>query len=924
MSKTKKFAAAAVSIVLASSMCLGLAACGDRGTGGGSSSGSSHVLTRSQTVLNVSTDANGDLYYTSGLELPMNMGQNSTYTISFRSNVLDASERVTLPDGVAYSQGDMKPAWKTLASQLDVTITDVFTAESSSEQISQAVNDGVLGTYAMISGDATAIVNEGSGNNSFLDLSLYLDYMPHFQKFLEDNPIVYMSLTSNTETGAIYYAPYFDGNDDIEKYELANQHWVTALLDDDTAGDTTVTFASQATAKVGKDSTSRYGSPSGTSSSVESFMDTTGEWWVESSNPEDVGATTVTITVSYDDALAAAKASGSALNTALLAVNGVDASDISALDSGNIVDLQNLAINESNGAVTGAQLLAILRAYIDVAYQDENGNKYYDTRSDVFNGYDAAWDVDLLVAFSRCVVTNYTQFPDWNVSVGDNDSFNDGAWVYAIGARQGNAQRQNDLVSLAGELYGVRGLTSRYQYTYIDSDGEIHDARTSTEMWEALDNIHAMVEEGLVYTGTNNSSGSTSYYVNDDPVMFMIYDYDQTQTANGGYALQGLTEVNAVVDDYNFAPINTPVSKWNDGDTSTSANADGVSYDYDDNGNKYMRFTESWRSVKNTGFGIPYAFVQNNPERLAACLAVIDYMFSNDGQIVMTYGQMSTTNSGVVYPENKTVTSSDNGWWYGNKVTTIDESDYWRYADEVDGMYYIKDEWADMYFFYDNVLYTGTYYKGEMAPTMTTANLYFYYGYTVNGNQLGATDTALSGWGYARNYTNYARGVIGSAQPMGNKLQSFEYQCTAEIGIVGADKVAASLVNGTISHVYLQLDNSKGNMWYTSVPTTLPYDSNDANYISTQYNVLTNTVFSGESGSVHNFANDVIFYGLDGTTGLTFSDYQITMPSTAQGVVDLLDSTFGMNTFEGMMQTAWDDIQSFYYEWIELVRIYAE
>ena len=206
MSKTKKIATAVVSVVLAGTMCISLAACGDNNR--------RHV-TASQPKLEVSVDDSGKLSYEKGTELSMNMGQNSTYTISFRSNVIAEGSEVTLPDGVKYGTGDMKPAWKTLSEELDVTLKDTFTAYSSAEQISKAVTDKLLGTYTMISGDSTAIVNEGAANNSFLDLSLYLDYMPNFKYFLDQNPVVKMSLTSSTQTGAIYYAPYFDGNDDI-------------------------------------------------------------------------------------------------------------------------------------------------------------------------------------------------------------------------------------------------------------------------------------------------------------------------------------------------------------------------------------------------------------------------------------------------------------------------------------------------------------------------------------------------------------------------------------------------------------------------------------------------------------------------------------------------------------------------------------
>ena len=930
MSKTKKIATAVVSVVLAGAMCFSFAACGDKTnridyptfTPDKPANASQNML-----PLSVVSEEDHTLAYNDGTQLSMNMGQNSTYTISFRNNKIAQGSEVTLPDGVKYGTGDMKPAWKTLSEELDVSLVDSFTALSSSQQITQAVTDRLLGSYTMISGDSTAIVNEGAANNSFLDLSLYLDYMPNFKYFLEQNPVVRMSLTSNTNNGAIYYAPYFDGNDDIEKYELANQHWVIALLDTDAEDLTSngITFAAQAAGKtnpdegktpssgddeedISYDNTQRAPNSSlnGAKTSVEAFMGSE-DWWVETTNSAD-GSTTANVYVSYSNALAQAKDTSTALGKAISDAKGSAYTGT----SGNIVDIQNDVINSTKGAVTGKQLVAILQAYIDAAYRTAatGGESFYKTRSDVFNGYNAAWDVDLLVALSRCIVTNTANLGD-NINIKDNQ-------VYAIGARQGNVQRQNDLTSLAGELYGVRGLTSRYQYTYIDKDGVLHDARTGADMWEALDNLNDMVKEGLLYTGTNNQSGKTSYYTDSkSPVIFMIYDYVQTQTANGGYALMGETTINGLPEDYNFAPIVTPVSKWNDGDTATTDNVDGISYDYDGN-SKYMRFTESWRSVKNTGFAIPYANVLGNPERLSAALSVIDYMFSNDGQFVMTYGQQSTNGNTAKENTDGSYTATDNGWWYGTKVTNVTLSDV---AVQVPGsdQYTVKDEYASQYFIYKNEVYTGVLYKGQQQPIMTTANQMLYLGHKVNGVQLSGKGTVTESWGYARSYTNYARGVIGSAQPMGNKLQSFEYQCTPDIGIEGADKVALSLVNGTISHVFLQLDNAKNSLWYTIVPTTLPYDSNTASAINTTFNVLTNNVFSGDSGDSTNLPNDVIWFGLGYSEARSYAGNAFTIPATGAGMADALSavsafgaSAGGIKGFETLMQAAWQQILEYF------------
>ncbi len=899
MSKTKKFLTAIVSLVMAGAMVFSFAGCGPDNP---DNPDTPPDKTESQPRLDVSTDADGGLSYAGGTALSMNVGYNNKTPygyITYQNNDALVTGEFTL-FGSHYAAGQLKPAWAALQEELDVTFTDNFTNLSSDAQINTAITDGVLATYDVITGSTAAINTQANADTDlFLDLSMYLDYMPNYKAFLEDNPIIMLSLTNSTDTGAMYMAPYFDGNDDIEKYEIANMTWIEKLLDGTEAGDST-TFTAQATAKqatTGTAASKRGDVLDGTSASATSYMGQTGSWWVETTDVSaadlnedgtlkdgvDTSATT-TVVVNYDAALAAAKESGSALNTALTAASV----NVANLTSGNIVDLQNAAINATNGRVTGAQLLAILRAYIDVAYQTKDGAKFYDVRSDVFNGYNAAWDVDLLVALSRCVVTN-TSLLDTQTAMAD---------IYAISGRQGSTQRFNDLLSLTGELYGERGLTFRYEYAYIDSDNSIKDARIQEDTYTALDRMNALVEEGLIYTGTETGNGTISYYTANEIEALMIWDYVQTQTANGGYAAMGLTEIAAVGDDYNFAPIVTPVSKYDDGSTNDEG------YDYID-GRKVMRFTESWRSVKNSGFAVPYEAVANNPEKLAAVLAFIDYMFSNDGQILMSYGPQSSTNdlSGTA---EAGFTSDDDGFWYNDEVTGV-SLDTVAYRVEGSDQYTVKDEYAAQYFIYKNKVYSGTYYKGEMQPTMTDANLQLYYGRTVNDITLGQ---APIGSKYARSYTNYARAIIGSALPIGNKLQSFEYQCTADCGIIGADKVAACLTNGTIEHVYQQITE---NPWYTIIPSALPYDPVTASAISNKWSQLNTTWFGSGSSIYINWLLEIMFRGLDGETSTStyLGTAGGTLPDSAAAAVAVIEG-LEYDTYQDYMTEAWGFLIEYY------------
>jgi len=94
----------------------------------------------------------------------------------------------------------------------------------------------------------------------------------------------------------------------------------------------------------------------------------------------------------------------------------------------------------------------------------------------------------------------------------------------------------------------------------------------------------------------------------------MHYDYNQTQTVYNETALQ---------DGEKYMAVMVPVARWYDG-----TNEEGV----------YMRFTESWRSVKVDGWGISVAGTEGNQDKLYAALKLIDYAYSEEGQILMSYG----------------------------------------------------------------------------------------------------------------------------------------------------------------------------------------------------------------------------------------------------------------------------------------------
>ena len=113
----------------------------------------------------------------------------------------------------------------------------------------------------------------------------------------------------------------------------------------------------------------------------------------------------------------------------------------------------------------------------------------------------------------------------------------------------------------------------------------------------------------------NKEEESTKTYLEND-LGFMHYDYNQTQTIYNETVLDKDAGEK-------YMAVMVPVARWFDGE-----NEDGT----------YMRFTESWRSVKTDGWGISAPGVEGNPDKLNAALALIDFAYSPEGMILMSYG----------------------------------------------------------------------------------------------------------------------------------------------------------------------------------------------------------------------------------------------------------------------------------------------
>ena len=503
-----------------------------------SSGGNTSVGGNSGDTTSTPADTNL-LPYADGTVLRMACGYNSDKTgMSFTADL--AGEGIKLADGNTYNSGDLKPTWQAVQKILNIKIEDHYQGKSASEEYKYW--DAQLDQIDMLSGTAT-LLSENGQNGKLVNLADYLDKMPNFSKYLFDNPIVRLSITgaaAGPNAGAIYFSPYFDGVDDIERMPLMRTDWVEKLLNGE--GEFTADKSNNTKAPV-----------------YQPYMPTEGKVEVDVVKKDRSGTEKVT-------------------------------KDYGAY--GNIVAKMN-----AEGAMDGVKAVNMLREYIDKTY-----NNYYGTnRADLFIGQNAAWDADELVALLRCVVAN----PQ---TLNGTDS------VQGLFSREdGNNQRRVDMFRFAGILFGVRGMESRLDYLYVGTDNMLHDARNEEATYVALAKMNDMAKEGLLAEAfINQEDAKTETYLKEDNG-FMHYDYNQTQTAYNATALD-----NAAGEKY--MAVMVPVARWNDGSE------------------KFMRFTESWRSVKTDGWGISAAGVKGNPDKLNACLALIDYAYSPAGQVLMSYG----------------------------------------------------------------------------------------------------------------------------------------------------------------------------------------------------------------------------------------------------------------------------------------------
>ena len=244
------------------------------------------------------------------------------------------------PNGKTYNVGDILPVWESIGDKWNVNFVDKATSSDSNtaNQYTRMSADGFTGVDLINSTGAD--LSAAGQRGEFVDLAQYLDYMPNLKAFLDANAGVKASMTA--ADGGIYFTPYFDGFQEVERMNLMRYDWVKDLLDP----------------------------------AEGAVFDTT----------------SVTTPLLYQknmpDSLTTTIETGSA--------DGLSLSTITKSYTQNIIDiLDNLSVRN------GATIAQALRDYIDSTY----GNQYTN-RADLFIGDNAAYDSDEMVALMRAVAAN--------------------------------------------------------------------------------------------------------------------------------------------------------------------------------------------------------------------------------------------------------------------------------------------------------------------------------------------------------------------------------------------------------------------------------------------------------------------------------------------------------------------------------------
>ncbi len=534
-------------------------------------------------------------------------------------------------ESITYNKGDITPTFKrfqelTGISQIrdsnkystDVMETYYQTNLSNNFQSETSVNETIDLIYLN-----TSNINSGGAASKFIDLSKHLEEMPYFSKWLNSHENVKSLITTNN---SIYYTPYFDGLDYIEKMINLDHSMVEKLLD----SNSTDSFDTLISGKGGAANTLKE-------AKYQPFI-----------NPDYNYESDRTIQVSDYNSRKHYK-------------------EIEVTQTENIIKQQNESL--ANG-ITGKELAEQLRAYLNTAFANPLSDGTYKKLSDIFLSEQAAYNTDELIALMRVVKANPVCLT------------NDETAEIEILCPRGAAHNRIDNILMFAQVWGIQGLAGEKDRLYFDANGKLNDAASTPATYEALEYLHQIYDEGLIADkfSLKSSDRNSNYFLDNyfkrqsaHKYGFMLYDYNATISQANFVDENGVGVKESELADKNsyttgIGPVVSPISWW----------ATSKDYDHDQEltnhkNKELIRYTEDNRTLKGTSWAIP-----SNSDNVTGALKMMDIMYSQIGSWINNYGPEK-------YWETSNFDEMDS--YAGEKTPTLNEKTYKMLNETADDMW---------------------------------------------------------------------------------------------------------------------------------------------------------------------------------------------------------------------------------------------
>ena len=601
------------SAVIAGAAILGLASCGTDTTKVERTQGDT-----TKTTHNYVEGPAAPTYAGDGGEVDVYINYASTSGVSRSANKDAVSDPIT---NEQLSNGTLLPTWRAFQSYTNTTIKDATDySKDSDNNVWTAVKENGFKNENDSSRMIDIIYNTTSNFGKTTDkLTALDDYiadgkMPNFKKYLDANPDVAKMLN---KSGHIYYTPYFDGQDDIERMFIMDTALTKTVLDSTSGWDTTTT----------------NGGANPSANVVQ------GGFYQPFTNADYNYTEDTKVNVLFENK-----------------VYGV-----TIFKTKNIIKQQNELLAKG---CTGQELAQQFISYIKEAYDDLFKNGYYSNPSDLFISDSAAYNADDLIALMRVVKANPGMIS------GDAN-----AEITTFFPRAASNNRAENIFDLS-QIWGVQGVDGESNNFYIGGDGKVHAVETTQASYDALEYLSQIYDEGLIlkdfYTDANNPKGNGTGFLDkfykktlaDSAYGFMMYDYSAATCAandiSDGIGTKATARKNGFDSNYEckgITAILAPLTYWATGSEWTPNDAITSR-----TGKTLTRYYESNRALKGNSWAIP-ASADNKD----GAIRLMDIMFSDLGQMINNYGpteywaKPNTTNGDTVanYDENKYYVSDD-------------------------------------------------------------------------------------------------------------------------------------------------------------------------------------------------------------------------------------------------------------------------